>query len=74
MKDLTPMMLTLVALGLLMGARDMKNIHRKVTPLNQRQRETIGLKIREKNGSGRNFSKSPFVGRSFDVRGVSSHA
>jgi hypothetical protein len=41
-------MLTLVALGLLMGGRDMLNIWRKVAKLDQRQREAIGLKVREK--------------------------
>ena len=45
-------MLTLVALGLLMGGRDMLNIWRKVAKLDQRQREAIGLKVREKQ-SGR---------------------
>jgi hypothetical protein len=45
-------MLTLVALGLLMGGRDMLNIWRNVAKLDQRQREAIGLKVREKD-SGR---------------------
>lgn len=45
-------MLTLVALGLLMGGRDMLNIWRKVAPLNQRQRQAIGLAKRDKT-SGR---------------------
>lgn len=45
-------MLTLVALGLLMGGRDMRNIWRKIAKLDQRQREAIGLKVREKQ-SGR---------------------
>ena len=45
-------MLTLVALGLLMGGRDMLNIWRKVVKLDQNQREAIGLKAREKQ-SGR---------------------
>jgi hypothetical protein len=45
-------MLTLVALGLLMGARDMLNIWRKVACLDQRQRAAIGLDVREK-ASGR---------------------
>jgi hypothetical protein len=45
-------MLTLVALGLLMGGRDMLNIWRKVAKLNAHQREAIGLKVREKQ-SGR---------------------
>ena len=35
-----------------MGGRDMLNIWRKVACLDQRQRESIGLKVREK-GSGR---------------------
>lgn len=46
-------MLTLICLGLLMGARDMRSIHRKVSPLNQRQREAIGLIVRETGGSHR---------------------
>ena len=45
-------MLTLIALGLLMGGRDMLNIWRKVAPLSQRQREIIGLTKRDKT-SGR---------------------
>jgi len=45
-------MLTLVALGLLMGGRDMLNIWNKIAKLDQRQREAIGLKVREKQ-SGR---------------------
>ncbi|MDA0767701.1 MAG: DUF4338 domain-containing protein [Verrucomicrobia bacterium] len=45
-------MLTLIALGLLMGGRDMLNIWRKVAKLDQRQREAIGLRVREKQ-SGR---------------------
>jgi hypothetical protein len=45
-------MLTLVALGLLMGGRDMLNIWRRAAKLNDRQREAIGLKVRHK-GSGR---------------------
>jgi len=45
-------MLTLVALGLLMGGRDMLNIWNKVAKLDQRQRGAIGLKVREKE-SGR---------------------
>ena len=44
--------LTLVALGLLMGGRDMRNIWRKVAKLDQKQREAIGLKVRHKT-SGR---------------------
>lgn len=46
-------LLTLIALGLLMGGRDMKSIHKKVGPLSQSHREAIGLRVREKNGSGR---------------------
>lgn len=42
-------LLTLVALGLLMGGRDMKGIWGKVVKLSQRQREMIGLKVRSKN-------------------------
>ena len=38
--------LTLIALGLLMGGRDMLNIWRKVGYLDQRQREAIGLRVR----------------------------
>ena len=45
-------MLTLIALGLLMGGRDMLDIWRKVACLDQNQREAIGLKVREKE-SGR---------------------
>ena len=45
-------MLTLIALGLLMGARDMLNIWRKVACLDQNQRAAIGLDVREKS-SGR---------------------
>jgi len=45
-------MLTLVALGLLMGARDVLDIWRKVVALNQKQREAIGLRVRDKK-SGR---------------------
>jgi hypothetical protein len=45
-------MLTLIALGLLMGGRDMKNIWRRVAKLDQRQREAIGLTVRSKK-SGR---------------------
>lgn len=45
-------MLTLIALGLLMGGRDMLNIWNKVAKIDQRQREAIGLKVREKE-SGR---------------------
>jgi hypothetical protein len=43
-----PAMLTLVALGLLMGGRDMLNIWRKVAKLDQKQRAAIGLKVRSK--------------------------
>lgn len=42
-------MLTLIALGLLMGGRDMLNIWRKVACLDQRQREAIGLRARYKD-------------------------
>jgi len=45
-------MLTLVALGLLMGGRDMLNIWRRAAKLDERQRAAIGLKVRHK-GSGR---------------------
>jgi hypothetical protein len=41
-------MLTLVALGLLMGGRDMLNIWRRAAKLDQRQRAAIGLKVRHK--------------------------
>lgn len=44
-------LLTLIALGLLMGARDMKGIWKKVVGLTQKQRERIGLTVREKNSS-----------------------
>lgn len=45
-------MLSLIALGLLMGARDVLDIWRKVACLSQSQREAIGLKVRHKQ-SGR---------------------
>ena len=45
-------MLTLIALGLLMGGRDMLNIWRRVAKLDERQRAAIGLRVRHK-GSGR---------------------
>lgn len=41
-------MLSLIALGLLMGARDVKDIWRKVACLSQSQREAIGLRVHEK--------------------------
>lgn len=41
-------LLTLIALGLLMGARDMKSIWKKVVGLTQGQREQIGLRVRDK--------------------------
>lgn len=41
-------LLTLIALGLLMGGRDMKSIWSKVLKLSQRQREMIGLRVRNK--------------------------
>ena len=43
-------MLTLIALGLLMGARDVLSIWRKVACLNESQRDTIGLRVRDKSG------------------------
>jgi hypothetical protein len=45
-------MLGLVALGLLMGARDVLDIWRKVVCLSQSQRQAIGLRVRDKQ-SGR---------------------
>lgn len=45
-------MLALVSLGLLMGARDVLDIWRKVACLSQSQREAIGLRVRDKE-SGR---------------------
>lgn len=45
-------MLSLIALGLLMGARDVLDIWRKVACLSQSQREAIGLRVRDKQ-SGR---------------------
>lgn len=45
-------LLGLVALGLLMGARDVLDIWRKVASLSQSQREAIGLCVRDKQ-SGR---------------------
>jgi Domain of unknown function (DUF4338)/DDE_Tnp_1-associated len=41
-------MLGLIALGLLMGARDVLDIWRKVACLSQRQREALGLRVRDK--------------------------
>lgn len=43
-----PAMLSLIALGLLMGARDVLDIWRKVACLSQSQREAIGLRVRDK--------------------------
>jgi hypothetical protein len=43
-----PAMLALIALGLLMGARDVLDIWRKVACLSQSQREAIGLWVRDK--------------------------
>jgi hypothetical protein len=45
-------MLGLISLGLLMGARDVLDIWRKVACLSQSQREAIGLRVRDKE-SGR---------------------
>lgn len=45
-------MLGLVALGLLMGARDVLDIWRKVAGLTQSQRQALGLRVRDK-ASGR---------------------
>jgi len=45
-------MLSLIALGLLMGARDVLDIWRKVACLFPSQREAIGLRVRDKQ-SGR---------------------
>jgi len=45
-------MLGLIALGLLMGARDVLDIWRKVACLSQSQREALGLRVREQQ-SGR---------------------
>lgn len=47
-----PALLGLIALGLLMGARDVLDLWRKVAGLNQRQREALGLRVRDKH-SGR---------------------
>lgn len=47
-----PAMLGLIALGLLMGARDVLDIWRKVACLSQSQREALGLRVRDKQ-SGR---------------------
>jgi len=41
-------LLSLIALGLLMGARDMKSIWKNVVGLTQSQREQIGLKVKVK--------------------------
>ena len=43
-----PAMLALIALGLLMGARDVLDIWRKVACLSQSQREAVGLRVRDK--------------------------
>ena len=43
-----PAMLGLIALGLLMGARDVLDIWRKVACLSQSQREALGLRVRDK--------------------------
>lgn len=43
-----PGMLSLIALGLLMGARDVLDIWRKVACLSQSQRDAIGLRVRDK--------------------------
>jgi len=45
-------MLGLIALGLLMGARDVLDIWRKVAGLSQSQRQALGLRVRDKQ-SGR---------------------
>jgi hypothetical protein len=47
-----PAMLGLIALGLLMGARDVLDLWRKVACLSQRQRQALGLRVRDKH-SGR---------------------
>lgn len=47
-----PALLGLIALGLLMGARDVLDIWRKVVGLTQPQRQALGLRVREKQ-SGR---------------------
>ena len=44
-------LLTLIALGLLMGARDMKGIWNKVVGLTQSQRQQIGLTVKEKGST-----------------------
>jgi hypothetical protein len=41
-------MLSLIGLGLLIGARDVLDIWRKVASLSQSQREAIGLRVRDK--------------------------
>ena len=48
-----PAMLALIALGLLMGARDVLDIWRKVARLSQSQREAIGLRVRDKQATVR---------------------
>lgn len=47
-----PALLGLIALGLLMGARDVLDIWRKVACLSQSQRQALGLRVRDKH-SGR---------------------
>ena len=44
-------MLALIALGLLMGARDVLDIWRKVACLSQSQREALGLQVRDKQSA-----------------------
>lgn len=46
-------MMCLIALGLLQGARNAKDIWRKVCGLNQAQRAAIGLSVREKTANRR---------------------
>ena len=46
-------MLCLIALGLLQGARNTKDVWRKVARLDQQQREAIGLSVREKTPARR---------------------
>lgn len=61
-------MLSLIALGLLQGARNAKDIWRKVAPLNQAQRAAIGLTVREKTPARR--LKMPAYDALNDLLGV----
>ena len=64
-----PGMLSLIALGLLMGARDVLDIWRKVACLSQSQRDAIGLRVRDKKSGhedGRPVAMIPASGKKED--------